>query len=143
MRCLAAAASCVYSLTITFVSIDWIMSLEPHWFSTIFGVLIIGGQGLSALAFTMLIVLVWLEPAPLSDVVGAEHLHDLGKLMLVFVMLWAYFTFSQFIIIWSGNLPEEIPWYLSGCRAAGGSVGAGAGGVPLRRCRSCCCCRAT
>ena len=102
-----------YGLTITFASFDWLMSLEPHWFSTIYGVLIMGGQGLSALAF-LIVVLVWLSrrAAARSRSSSPAHFHDLGNLMLAFVMLWAYFSFSQYLIIWSGNLPEEIAWYL-------------------------------
>ena len=111
--CSSAGGLVAYGLTITFASFDWLMSLEPHWFSTIYGVLIIGGQGLSALAF-LIVVLVWLSRRPpLDDIVVPVALHDLGNLMLAFVMLWAYFSFSQYLIIWSGNLPEEIAWYLA------------------------------
>jgi len=102
----------LYGFTVTFASIDWIMSLEPQWFSTIFGVLVMGGQGLSAMAFIIAVVVVLSRYKPLSEVIKPSHLHDLGKLMLAFLMLWAYFGFSQFLIIWSGNLPEEIPWYV-------------------------------
>ena len=102
----------LYGFTVTFASIYWIMSLEPQWFSTIFGVLVMGGQGLSAMAFIIAVVVVLSRYKPLSDVIKPSHLHDLGKLMLAFLMLWAYFGFSQFLIIWSGNLPEEIPWYV-------------------------------
>jgi len=102
----------LYGFTVTFASIDWIMSLEPQWFSTIFGVLVMGGQGLSAMAFIIAAVVVLSRYKPLSEVIKPSHLHDLGKLMLAFLMLWAYFGFSQFLIIWSGNLPEEIPWYV-------------------------------
>ena len=102
----------LYGFTVTFASIDWIMSLEPQWFSTIFGVLIMGGQALSAMAFIIAVVVVLSRYKPLSEVIKPSHLHDLGKLMLAFLMLWAYFGFSQFLIIWSGNLPEEIPWYV-------------------------------
>lgn len=102
----------LYGFTVTFASIDWIMSLEPQWFSTIYGVLIMGGQGLSAMAFIIAVVVLLSRYKPLSEVVKPSHLHDLGKLMLAFLMLWAYFGFSQFLIIWSGNLPEEIPWYV-------------------------------
>jgi hypothetical protein len=71
-----------------------------------------GGQGLAALAF-LIVVLVWLSRrAPLDRIVVAAHFHDLGNLMLAFVMLWAYFSFSQYLIIWSGNLPAEIAWYM-------------------------------
>jgi hypothetical protein len=112
MQKLSAAGLLGYGLTITFASFDWMMSLEPHWFSTIYGVLIMGGQGLSALAF-LIIVLVWLSRRPpLDAIVAREHFHDLGNLMLAFVMLWAYFSFSQYLIIWAGNLPAEIAWYL-------------------------------
>jgi hypothetical protein len=112
MQQLSAAGLLAYGLTITFASFDWMMSLEPHWFSTIYGVLIMGGQGLSALAF-LIAVLVWLSRRPpLDRIVVAAHFHDLGNLMLAFVMLWAYFSFSQYLIIWSGNLPAEIAWYL-------------------------------
>ncbi len=102
----------VYGLCVTFASFDWMMSLEPHWFSTIYGVLIMGGQALTAMAF-LIVILVWLaRRAPLNDIVVPSHFHDLSNLMLAFVMLWAYFSFSQYLIIWSGNLPEEIAWYL-------------------------------
>lgn len=102
----------LYGLTVTFASIDWIMSLEPQWFSTIYGILVMGGQGLSAMAFIIAVVVLLAQYEPLSEVIKPSHLHDLGKLMLAFLMLWAYFSFSQFLIIWSGNLPEEIPWYV-------------------------------
>jgi hypothetical protein len=112
MQMLSGGGLVAYGLTVTFASFDWLMSLEPHWFSTIYGVLVMGGQGLGAMAF-LLAVIVWLSRRPpLRDVVVPAHLHDLGNLMLAFVMLWAYFSFSQYLIIWSGNLPEEIGWYL-------------------------------
>ena len=112
MQMLSGGGLLAYGLTITFASFDWMMSLEPHWFSTIYGVLIMGGQGLSALAF-LIAVLVWLSRrAPLDRIIVPAHFHDLGNLLLAFVMLWAYFSFSQYLIIWSGNLPAEIAWYL-------------------------------
>ena len=112
MQMLSGGGLLVYGLCITFASFDWLMSLEPHWFSTIYGVLIMGGQGLSAMAF-LITALVWFaRRPPLRDIVLPSHFHDLANLMLAFVMLWAYFSFSQYLIIWSGNLPEEIAWYL-------------------------------
>jgi hypothetical protein len=99
-------------LTATFASIDWIMSLDPHWFSTIYGMVFIVGQGLTTLAFMITVALFLGERGPLAAVMTPERIHDLGNLLLAFVMLWAYIAFSQFLIIWSGNLPEEIPWYL-------------------------------
>jgi len=88
------------------------MSLDPKWFSTIFGILIMGGQGLAAMAFVIAVIVLLASRKPMSEVVQPKHLHDLGKLMLAFLMLWAYFGFSQYLIIWAGNLPEEIPWYV-------------------------------
>jgi hypothetical protein len=112
LQALAGPGLVLFGLTDTFASFDWVMSLEPEFASTIFGMLLIGGQALSAMAF-VIISLTWLARwRPLSEVVRPDQLHDLGKLLLAFVMLWAYFAFSQFLIIWSGNLPEEIPWYL-------------------------------
>jgi hypothetical protein len=126
MQQLSAIGLLAYGLTITFASFDWLMSLEPHWFSTIYGVLIMGGQGLSAMAF-LIIVLVWLARRPPLDRIAIPgHFHDLGNLMLAFVMLWAYFSFSQYLIIWAGNLPAEIAWYQhrlqTGWRAVGISL---------------------
>src|SRR5438093_2789348 len=112
MQLLSAGGLVAYGLTITFASFDWLMSLEPHWFSTIYGVLILGGQGLSAMAF-LIVVLVWLaHRPPLDRIAILAHFHDLGNLMIAFVMLWAYFAFSQYLIIWAGNLPQEISWYV-------------------------------
>ena len=103
-------------LAITFMSVDWLMSLDPHFYSTIFGILMLGGAGLSSLAFTILVLLGLSASKPMSQVVNAERFHDFGKLMLAFVMLWAYFNVSQLLIIWSANLPEEIPWYIERLR---------------------------
>ncbi len=99
-------------LTITFASIDWVMSLEPHWFSTIYGFLFIVGDVLATLAFSICMVSIVAGRDPLSRIANAGRFHDLGNLLLAFVMLWAYISFSQYLIIWSGNLKEEIPWYL-------------------------------
>jgi hypothetical protein len=112
MQIASAGGLLLYGLTITFASFDWVMSLEPKWFSTIFGVLFMGGQGLSALAFVIAVAVALAARPPMAGVITPTHLHDLGKLLLAFVMLWAYFSFSQFLIIWSGNLPEEIPYYV-------------------------------
>jgi hypothetical protein len=108
----------IFFLTSTFASFDLVMSLEPHWYSTIYGLLFIVYQGLAMLAF-MVGVTTWLSHRePLSHVVTPKHFHDLGKLIHGFVVLWTYGTFSQFLIMWSGNLPEEIVWYVH--RASGG-----------------------
>ena len=101
----------LYGLTATFASVDWMMSLEPHWFSTIYGLLVIVGQVLSAFAFVIAVTQLLMQYKPLSEALNTTLFHDLGKLMFAFVFIWAYLAFSQFLIIWSGNLPEEIPWY--------------------------------
>jgi len=99
-------------LTMTFAAFDWTMSLEPHWFSTIYGVIFMGASVLSGFALLIAMTAVLVERGPFGGVVGPGHLHDLGKFLLAYVLLYAYFGYSQFIITWSGNLPEEIPWYL-------------------------------
>jgi hypothetical protein len=102
----------VYGVTITLASIDWIMSLEPKWVSSIFGALIGVGQVLNALAFAVVVLAVTADRTPLAAVAGRPVFRDLGSLMLAFVMVWAYLSFSQYLLIWSGNLPSEIPYYL-------------------------------
>jgi hypothetical protein len=97
---------------VTFAAVDWIMSLDPAWFSSIFGVLILGGQLVSAMALMIAVCAGLGGQQPMEDIYQSRHFHDLGKLLFAFVMLWAYFSVSQLIIIWSGNLTEEIPWYL-------------------------------
>jgi len=111
-RVLSGPGLVLYVLTVTFMSVDWVMSLDPHWYSTIFGVLTLGGQGLAAMAFTILVLAALAGTRPVAEVANAEVFHDLGKLMLAFVMLWAYFSVSQLLIIWSANLPEEVPFYV-------------------------------
>lgn len=112
LQSLSGPGLLVYGLTMTFASIDWVMSLEPEWFSTIFGISFMVGQVLASLAFMIVVAILLADREPLSDVVSPAHFHDLGNLLLAFVMLWAYMAFVQFLIIWSGNLPEEISWYL-------------------------------
>ena len=111
-RRLSGPGLVVYGLTVSLASIDWMMSVDPHWFSTIYGFVMVGGQGLTALAFVVLALFGLMKSEPMRSRVQQKHLHDLGKLMFAFVMLYAYFTFSQFLITWSANLPEEIPWYI-------------------------------
>jgi len=113
----------LYGLTATFAAIDWIMSLEPHWYSTIYGLLILTGQVLSGFAFVIAVTILLGKIEPFSRVYSPELLHDLGNLLLAFVMLWAYLSFSQLLIIWSGNLPEEIPWYVHRLQTGWQTVG--------------------
>jgi hypothetical protein len=102
-----------YALAMTFAGVDWIMSLNPHWFSTIFGFLMLGGQGLAALAFTIIIAAFLFRRAPMSGLLEPKHFHDLGKLTFAFVMLWAYFNFSQYLLTYAANLVEEIPYMVA------------------------------
>src|SRR6202049_2543629 len=113
----------IYGFTVTFASIDWVMSLEPRWYSTIYGLLFMVSQALTAMAFSIAI-LVWLsDRKPLAEIVRPAQFQDLGSFLLTFVMLWAYLEFSQFLIIWGGNLSEEIPWYLRRLQGTWGHVG--------------------
>ncbi len=112
MRLLSGPGLVLYVVTATFAYVDWMMSLEPHWFSTIYGILAIVGQLLATLAFAVVVTALLVDAPPLSDLMSPGHVHDLGNLLLAFVMVWAYMAISQFLIIWSGNLPEEITWYL-------------------------------
>jgi hypothetical protein len=102
----------LHALVLTFAMVDWVMSLNPHWFSTIWGLLFLVGQGLSALGFAIVVLIMLSQYPPLNRIITAHHLHDLGKLLFAFLMLWAYLSFSQFLIIWSANTAEEIPHYL-------------------------------
>ncbi len=110
---LSGAGLVAYFITVTFAMVDWTMSVNPHWFSTIWGMLYIGGQGLSAFAFGICVLVLLAQTAPLNRVLTSNHFHDLGKFLFAFLMLWAYLSFSQFLIIWSANIPEEIPHYLT------------------------------
>jgi hypothetical protein len=113
MRHISGPGLIFWAFSVTFMAIDWAMSLNPHWFSTMFGLLFIAGQGLSAMSFLITILVFMSNFRPMSEILTARHLHDVGKLLLANVMVWAYFSFSQFLIIWAGNLPEEIPFYLT------------------------------
>ncbi len=113
----------LYGFTISFAAIDWVMSLDPSWISTIFGLLILIGEVLAALCFAVVIERILFRYKPMSELLKPEHVHDHGKLMLAFIMVWAYFSFSQWLIIWAGNLPEEITWYMRRLNGGWGSVG--------------------
>jgi len=115
---LAGPGLILWALTVTFASIDWVMSLEPHWYSSMFGLLFMGAQGVSALSLAIVVVAVLRDEPPWQATLDASRSGDLGSLLLAFVMFWSYVSLMQFLIIWSGNLPEETPWYLS--RSRGG-----------------------
>jgi hypothetical protein len=112
LRRLSGPGLVLYVLTVTFAAVDWAMSLEPHWYSTIYGMVFLIGQLLVTLAAAIVLLAVFVPFDPFAAVVTPAHVHDLGNLLLAFVLLWAYVAFSQFLIIWSANLPEEVPWYL-------------------------------
>ncbi len=116
MRTISAPGLVIFTVSTTFAFIDWVMSLEPHWYSTIYGLMFLIGQVLQALAFVVAILILLSDREPLRSKLTSQHFHDLGNLMLAFTVLWAYLSFSQFLIIWAGNLPEEIPWYLTRLR---------------------------
>ena len=119
-RCesLGAPGIVVYALTVTFASIDWVMSLQPEWYSTIYPVMFAVGQLLNGYAFALTVFLLLSDRPPFAGSIHPAHLRDFGSLLLAFVMFWAYMSFSQFLLIWVGNLPEETPWYL--LRSRGG-----------------------
>ena len=118
LRRLSGPGLVVYPLSGTFAFVDWIMSTEKDWFSTMFPILICIGQMLAALAFAILILYLLRGESPIEETSGAEVFHQLGNLLLALTMLWTYLAFSQFLIIWAGDLPHEIGWYLH--RIAGG-----------------------
>jgi hypothetical protein len=102
----------LYAFTATFAAIDWIMALEPHWYSTIFGMLVIVGQGLSALAWSVVCAQLLAGRALLKELAPESAWQDLGGMLVAFVLLWAYMAYSQYIIIWSGDLPHETSFYV-------------------------------
>jgi hypothetical protein len=99
-------------LALSFASFDWAMSLDAHWFSTIYGMLFLAAYGLTGIAFAIVVLWLLAERPPTSEVTTPATFSDLGNLLLAFVMLWTYMNLSQYLIIWSGNLPDEVPWYL-------------------------------
>ena len=113
----------VYAITMTFAIIDWIMSLDATWFSTIYGLIYLAGQGLTAFSICIITVLLLSQEEPMRTMLRKTEMHDIGKLLFAFVMLYAYLSFSQWLIIWSGNMPDEAHWYLS--RLAGNWINLG------------------
>lgn len=113
----------LYAFTISFAAIDWVMSMDPTWISTIYGLLFVAGELISALCFAVVIERILFKYKPMSLLLRPDFVHDHGKFMLTFVMIWAYFSFSQWLIIWAGNLPEEITWYIRRLNGGWGYVG--------------------
>jgi hypothetical protein len=106
----------VWAVVLTFAMIDWVMSLEPEWFSTIYGMIFMIVGMLTAMSFMIVLLRSRASQAPYNDSVTPQQYNDLGNLMLAFTMLWAYLNFSQFLIIWAGDIKDEIPWYMSRSR---------------------------
>lgn len=113
-RLTAASGPCIiaFAVTVSFAAIDWIMSLDPHWYSTIFGVYYFAGSLIAIFAFTILVAVGLSRRGALHGVVTTEHFHDLGKLLFAFTVFWAYIAFSQYFLIWYANIPEETVWYM-------------------------------
>jgi len=113
----------LYGFTISFAAIDWVMSLDPSWISTIFGLVMLIGQVLSAMCFAVVVERILFNYKPMSEMLRPDFVHDHGKWMLTFTMVWAYFNFSQWLIIWAGNLPAEITFYLKRLSGGWGTIG--------------------
>src|ERR1700730_5294791 len=113
----------LYGFTISFAAIDWVMSLDPSWISTIFGLIILIGEVLSAMCFAVVVERILFNYKPMSEMLKPDFVHDHGKWMLAFTMVWAYFNFSQWLIIWAGNLPAEITFYLKRLSGGWGLIG--------------------
>ncbi|PQO25231.1 quinol:cytochrome C oxidoreductase [Blastopirellula marina] len=108
----SSLAVVLFALTVTFASFDWLMSLDPHWFSTIFGVYFFAGSALSFFAFMTVVIFLLQRDGKMANIVTQEHYHDLGKYTFGFTLFWGYIAFSQFLLIWYANIPEETGWYL-------------------------------
>jgi len=111
LKLLAGPGIILYILALTFAAVEWVMSLSPHWASTIYGFIFVGGQAIAAMSLMIVVVVALAGSEPYAGIVQKRHLHDLAKLLFTFNILWAYFDFSQLLIIWSGNQPEEISFY--------------------------------
>ena len=122
LQILSAPGFLIFGLTVTFASVDWVMSLEPHWSSTIFGMIFMVSEALAAMSLVTITTIFLCKEKSLAGLVSPRVLNDYGNLLLTFTMLWAYLSFSQFLIIWGGNLREEIPWYMSRARGEWTSV---------------------
>jgi hypothetical protein len=122
-KALSGPGLILYGVTITFAVVDWVMSIDPSWISTIYGLLFLIGEVLTALCFAIVVERILYNYKPMSELLQKEYVHDHGKFMLAFIMVWAYFSFSQWLIIWAGNLPEEITWYLRRLNGGWGWVG--------------------
>jgi hypothetical protein len=124
MKTFSGPGMVAFVLTGSFAAFDWMMSLEPGWYSTIYGAMVIVGNVLAALCFAVVLIRFFSLRKPLVGILTTRHYHHLGNMIMAFTILWAYLAFSQFLIIWAGNLPEENSWYL-------GRLGGGWGTIAL------------
>lgn len=111
MRRISAPGMALFAATLTFAAFDWMMSVDAHWYSTIFGVYTFGGSFLAALAFMTLMVQYMQRQGILRDAITEEHYQDIGKLLFAFTVFWGYIAFSQYFLIWYANIPEETVWF--------------------------------
>ena len=111
MKKWAPLSAIAFGLTLTFAAFDWMMSLEPTWYSTIFGVVIFAGSAVGILAFTVIIAISLIQRGVVGKAMNVEHVHDLGKLLFGFMCFWAYTSFSQWMLIWYAGIPEEATWF--------------------------------
>ena len=122
-KAVAGPGLILYGFTISFAAIDWVMSLDPSWISTIFGLVILIGEVLAAMCFAVVVERILFNYKPMSEMLKPDFVHDHGKWMLAFTMVWAYFNYSQWLIIWAGNLPSEITYYMRRLNGGWGYVG--------------------
>jgi hypothetical protein len=122
-KAVAGPGLILYGFTISFAAIDWVMSLDPSWISTIFGLIILIGEVLSAMCFAVVVERILYNYKPMSEMLRPDFVHDHGKWMITFTTVWAYFNFSQWLIIWAGNLPAEITFYMTRLHGGWASVG--------------------
>lgn len=120
---LSAAGVVIYFYLMTFAAIDYLMTLEPYWYSTVYGFMIVMGQTVTAMSVAIVILTLAVRFEPMAHLVTPRHLRDLGTLLLAIVMLWAYVNFAQLLITWSGNLPMEVAWYIKRWNGGWGWVG--------------------
>ncbi len=125
MHDVSAVGLLLYIIVNTFMGFDWLMSLDPHWYSSLYGGIFVAGEALAGMTFIILVANWLRQRAPMDGILGRKLFHDYGKLLFAFVMFWTYLTISQFIIMWQGNLPEEAVWFQLRFHGGWGYVAAG------------------
>ena len=122
MRALSGPGLVLFAFTLTYAAIDWVMSLEPGFFSTIYGMIFMVVPALVGVSLAVVVLRLFSSYEPFVELIEPKRFNDYGNLMLVFTMLWAYLQFDQFLIIWAGNLQDEIPWYVVRAKGTWGGV---------------------